>query len=363
VKTLAPLQATCIYCGEPADSKEDWLPRGFGTIKGITLLKDRLCQTCNNALGREVDQEVLKTGLTGMLRGLLQIEGRHGVPSPNPFHYKVMGAESATTMLMPCDHGDYQLLGDPFIMADGSAHTYPLRQLVFRRPDWGMVPVPFPPGYDGRRLRELIAKRGLEGSTLEEIYLGRHDDALQNPERDRIIREAIGHFTANVYGGMDTSSGRHDVPLSVGISLAYLRGLAKIGFHYYLWTSEIHTGAEFLFQPIRRFIRHGEGDWHSFVMLNSAQFIRQLAEGMVPEGFSHFFAVNKAQHDRLLSAVQFFVGPDHLTPPSLIFLGQTSRLIPPRCHWVSYYGTSGEKINGYNGEIKEVTDSPPSNTN
>jgi hypothetical protein len=126
--------------------------------------------------------------------------------------------------------------------------------------------------------------------------------------------------------------------------------LAKVGFHYYLWTSEHHTGAEFPFQPIRNFIRHGQGDWRSFVTLTAPQFVGELAAGRVPECFSHFFGVGK-QNGEILSAVQFFAGPEHLTPPSLIRLGVTRRFVASRYHWVSYYG---EKVNGYDGEIMEL---------
>jgi hypothetical protein len=131
--------------------------------------------------------------------------------------------------------------------------------------------------------------------------------------------------------------------------------LAKVGFHYYLWTSRVHTGAELLFQPLRQFIRYGEGDWHSFVQLTAPQFISQLADGQVPECFSHFLGVGK-NRGRLIAAVQFFVGPDHMTPPSSILLGLITRDIEPHCHWVSYYG---ENVNGYDGEITEVTETRP----
>src|SRR6185312_11144 len=88
----------CVYCGAPADSAEHWLPRGFGVIKGMTQLQDRLCNPCNNELGK-LDEEILRTGPTAFVRSLLKIEGRHG-KVVSPFHYKVMGKESATAMTM-----------------------------------------------------------------------------------------------------------------------------------------------------------------------------------------------------------------------------------------------------------------------
>ncbi len=178
-----------------------------------------------------------------------------------------MGPEAATTKMMQCDHGDYKLLGQPYIGDDGQAYVTALRQLVLKKDD-EIVCVQFPPKYDAARLKELIAQRGVEGAKLEEIYLDK-EESHDNAELIALIKAAIGSFTATVYGGKGTTGGRQDVLLSSRLSLAYLRGLAKIGFHYHLWTSHIHTGAEFLFQPIRRFIQYGEGDWRSFVVLDT----------------------------------------------------------------------------------------------
>jgi hypothetical protein len=70
-----------------------------------------------------------------------------------------------------------------------------------------------------------------------------------------------------------------------------------------------------------------------------------------PECFSHFFGVAKHGRQRF-AAVQFFVGPNHVTPPSYVLLGQTARSVTPRCHWVAYYGG---KVAGYDGEIADIT--------
>jgi len=96
-------------------------------------------------------------------------------------------------MWMQCDHGDYKLLGEPFMEADGSGHVYPLRQLVFKKDDGEMVPAPFPPAYDAPRLKELIAKRGLDGATLAEVYLSREEsfDDAAIKQTDMVKDESI----------------------------------------------------------------------------------------------------------------------------------------------------------------------------
>jgi hypothetical protein len=339
--------AKCIYCGAAADSNEDWLPRGLGAFKNMTFLKDRLCVECNNALGRDVDQDFVRTGPTGIVRSMLQIQGRSGRP-PNTFHYKVMGPVSTTTVYRPSPNGEYDILGDPYTEKDGTGHVAPLRQLVFRKPDGHIVAVPFPPTYDGPRLAALLKERDVTGSELFEVYLGA-DEGPESIEPRRVLTDAIGQFTVMAHYG-EGDSQKADVRFEAGISAAYLRGMAKVGFHYYLWTSPIHTGGEFLFQPIRQFIRYGEGDWRSFIRLTAPHFIAPLAEGKAPIRFSHFLGVWKTGNT-IVSAVQFFVGPNHVGPPSLILLGNTAKFIEPRCHWVGYYG---EKVDNYDGEIEQM---------
>jgi hypothetical protein len=342
--------ADCIYCGASADSKEDWLPRGFGRIKNITLLKDRLCRACNTGLGRQVDVELLRTGPTGLLKAVLKIEGRHGTPPPDPFLYRVMGPEAASMMMMQPESVDHQVLGSFYVADDGRAYVTPLRQLVFRKTDGSLVCVQFPSGYDAILLKRLIGERGLTDATLVEMWLEKHE-SHEDESILKLVREAVGPFKeVEVFGGQGSIGPRQNVLSSANISVAYIRGIAKVAFHYYLWTSEIHTGSELLFQPIRRFIQYGEGDWRNFVMLMAPPFIGELAQGYAPEHFSHFFMASK-EHGYVISRVQFFVGPDHVTPPALVLLGLTQRNFESRCHWVGYYG---EKVDDYDGEIIEV---------
>lgn len=341
--------ASCIYCGSPADSAEHWLPRAFGAVKGLAQLKNRLCDGCNREMGRDLDQEVANTGLTGFLKSALDIEGRHNTPPKNPFLYKVMGKESATTMLMDCPNGPYKILGQMFKTETGETHVIALRQLVFKKSNGEMVPVQFPPAYDGQRLKALMKERGVEDATLEAIYLD--DESLDNIHVRRVLTDALGNFSCIAYGGIGDSGGRQNVLVSAGISRKYLRGIAKIGFHHYLAMSSAHTGSELLFQPIRRFIRYGEGDYENFITLTIDQFIGPLREGKAPASFGHFLGYHK-QHGHVVSLVQFFVGPNHVPPPSRVVLGLTNKDITRRLDWVSYYG---EKVDGYDGEIKDLT--------
>jgi hypothetical protein len=79
--------------------------------------------------------------------------------------------------------------------------------------------------------------------------------------------------------------------------------------------------------------------------------IEALKQGNLPTDFSHFFATWK-KGNILYALVQFFVGPDHLTPPAIVHLGLTKRPIQERVHWASYYG---KKVDHCDGEIMDIT--------
>lgn len=163
----------------------------------------------------------------------------------------------------------------------------------------------------------------------------------------------VSHFTrrnGEIYYGSMKGEMKEHAQLEAGLSAAYIRAIAKVAFHYHLWTPMADTGAEFHCQPIRQFIRHGEGDSRQFVEVSGPQFVGDLKDGNVPTQFSHFFGVTKVGN-QLLGLVQFFVGPEHMTPPAPVHLAQTRRYFPNQGHWVAYYG---ERVKGFDGEIKEL---------
>jgi hypothetical protein len=87
------LLTQCIYCPNPPDGEEHWLPRSFGAFRGNTMLKGRICRACNERLGRVLDQELVRTGPTGMARQVIGIAGRAGQAAVNVFDYRASQVE------------------------------------------------------------------------------------------------------------------------------------------------------------------------------------------------------------------------------------------------------------------------------
>lgn len=135
--------------------------------------------------------------------------------------------------------------------------------------------------------------------------------------------------------------------------MRYLRAVAKVGFHYFLHTSTACRGDEPEFAPVRNFIRHGVGESKTFVNWPSPQCVPEFADGLVPSQWTHVF-ISDANRAQVTARAQFFVGPENLPSPSLIYLGNTPNSIADRTitsHWVVYYDS---KTDDYDAEINEV---------
>lgn len=310
----------CIYCPRQANSREDWLPRGLGRIKGMTVLKDRICTECNNALGRELDEEMLRTGQFGFMRSLLGIRGRDSHTPVNTFLYKGTDSIPPTRLSMPLNYQGIDILGEFHRTADGMTIVKALRQIVVRNND-ALVCVPFNRAWKAEHLAAALANKGLEKATLVHVFLGDGED-LPALESRRVLTEVFGPTGATFHFGLDPSIHKADVQLVAKIGGRYLRGLAKLAFHYALWAVPSLSGHEGHFRSIRDYIRWGSGEGRHFVQLNGEQFVERIRQGMVPEVPCHFLMVN-ATPVGIATSLQFFVGaPDHLFPPARITLSK-----------------------------------------
>lgn len=338
---------------------EHWIPRGLGSFRGYTPLADRLCPECNARLG-QLDQELMRTGPTGFHRALLGIEGRHGPPKVSPFQYKAMQADQPTKMMMPALGREHEVLAEAYTDEEGRHSARPLRQVVLKMPDGRMECVPFPRGWNAGRLKTAVTNRGLEGGTPEEIYLeddedGSDQDSPYMREVRTILSAVFGSFRAQAYGGPGERTHNRLATVS-GINLIYLRGVAKVAFHYFLWACPVLNGHESAFEPVRTFIHAGAGDWREFVQIDAPQFLPLLREGHVPARTSHFFyaALTKQQ---ATAHVQFFVGPHGLPPPCRVKLATNPLAIEGKdfaCHQACYFDDDADRADGHDGELVAI---------
>ena len=357
----ANTMATCIYCRNETGNREHWIPRGLETFRGYTPLLGQVCGTCNNRLG-QLDQELLRTGPTGFYRALHGVQGRHGRSRVSPFHYKALRADQPTRMMMPALGREHQVLAEAYRDEEGRSSARPIRQVVLRMPDERMECVPFPRCWAAEQLRTAVSNRGLEAGSLEEVYL-EDDEVFTGQEAPHaleirtLLSSVFGRgFAAEVYGGSGERT-QDRLAMVAGINTIYLRAVAKVAFHYFLWACPVLRGSDPAFREIRAFISDGTGNWRDVVELDAPQFLPVLQRGCVPERTSHFFH-SVLTRSEARAFVQFFVGPSALPPPARVLLAESPLMVEGRdfaCHQACYYDDDAEKADGHDGELVTIS--------
>jgi hypothetical protein len=226
-----------------------------------------------------------------------------------------------------------------------------------KMPDGRMECVPFPRGWTADQLRTAVSNRGLEGGTPVEIYFDDDEDATDQEtpyirEVRKLLSAVFGQFSAQSYGGSGERT-QNRLAVVQGINLLYIRAIAKVAFHYFLWACRTLRGDEPAFAPLRAFIKDGVGNWRDFVELGTRQFLPILRSGAVPVRTSHFF--NAALTREEASArIQFFVGPQALPKPSRVKLATNPLRIDGKdfaCHQACHFDGDEQNDEGHDGEL------------
>jgi len=346
----------CIYCPRPPDGEEHWLPRSFGAFRGNSLLRGRLCTECNARLGRTLDQELIRTGHTGMTRQLLGITGRSGQPSANVFEYKAaqlerpIEAESAS--IVPGQLIPIQAVGRNL---DGTLKSVQQRTLTIATAEGERVLV-FPRAWGAKQLRDAAAARDLLRGKVIRAHAAPPETAAEFVTTSLdVIREVFGS------GPIDVYETKLDAPMAeteyrrvrFNLSPEYLRATAKLAFHYFLWTCPWIGGDESEFDGIRGFVSDGNGDANEFLQRHECLVDRANLKGRVDPD-CHMFVVF-ANHRELLVTLHFFSQPTGPTFPSFgVRLGARPEALSAgwlRGHIAHY----SDGVPGHVGDLRELT--------
>jgi len=349
---------SCIYCPAPPDGEEHWLPRSLGAFKHNTMLRGRICRQCNTLLGQAVDNELANSGPTGMLRQALSVAGRSD-KSKNAFEYKVSDAE-------PPIQAVSRQLGDGVVAPlqafgmnpDGTLKMVQTRSLLVEKAEEKRHYVTFPKGWNADVLRLALSQRELQGARLVSCHVAppeTSDEFLA--ASTQILREVFGDIAGTPVYVTDL---RGEVlptewgPIRFELSREYVRGVAKVGFHHFLWACPHVLGKEPEFGPIRRFIRYDEGELNHFVQRYSSLLDRVTVEQGGISNHVHVFAV-RASATEILGHVHFFsgaTGPD--LPTFVVRIGARPENVPEswsRAHYARYFD---QLVDGHAGELREM---------
>ncbi len=117
--------------------------------------------------------------------------------------------------------------------------------------------------------------------------------------------------------------------------------------------STILRGDEPCFADLRAFVRHGDGDWKTFVELCAPQFLPQLLERRIPTYTSHFFH-STLTFVEVVGWVQFYVGPDDLPLPSRVRLAVNPPLTFSETKHLTCHQACYCDVDGHDGEIAPI---------
>jgi hypothetical protein len=291
----------------------------------------------------------VRTGPTAFRREALGIKGRKSHKWVNPVHYKAAQAQPPTALWMKNADGR-EVLSE--VAGPGAAR--PTRQVVVTIAERTQC-VPFPPAWTAEHLRAALANRELSDARLEEVYLGPDEDEKVAEELKPLLKAVFGSFDAVFrYGYNPKNAPRETVRLSAGVDDTYLRGLAKLAFHYTLWAVPELSGHEPQFSPLKQFIRWGAGESNHFVQLLALQMMPDINRGQWPT-VPHHFLTAYVHPDGAAAAVRLFVDAQHRLPPTLVELARGSHGVRQtfmRGHLVTYWSERGTR--GYDGELTQL---------
>jgi hypothetical protein len=335
----------CIYCPDPADSKEHPLPAAFGEFTNAPYLQNRICKTCNNTHLGILDEQLARCGPEAFLRRHYGVQGRSTHDEVNPFYrgsaggnrleMKALDPQLGIEVLLECENGTYrqarQLI---FVEKSGKIHHLPIRE-----------------GTSPEQLRGAYEQLGVsQPFDVHILYDKDKEDWVE-----RLIKETWSKATFGKGGlGGNTYQG---VVTTVVLTDRYFRAIAKIGFHYFLTQFPKYSGHEPMFSDVRRYILEGGGAIdraNAFIGKRQHPLLREmLTPGARPDGWRAHVLSAEIKPGECLAHVQMFISEDWPAPAYTIRLANDSILVECQAagHAYVYYADgprgqySGEALN------------------
>jgi hypothetical protein len=317
----------CVYgCGRDAASQEHPLPAAFGSFKNYPALNDRVCADCNGKC-KILDEQVSRGGGEGLFRTLLGIRGRKRNKKANPFYRGSAGASRLTMTGEPLCGQPKSALG----IDDMDAGAFgELRQVLFIFKDGTSRGIPVTADTPPERFKALISDIDLSQVEQVHLYADKEEiepigSMLQQVWPKSYFGDAMAPRGTATYG---------NVTVDFTVTERYFRGLAKIGFHYFLSQISRYTGAEEIFKDIREFIMT-DGPLEridNFVRRYNGQLLPELQMGLKPSEWFHLTTAEVDEYN-LSSRIQLFMGPEYLAPIWRIQLAKN----PSPIRWDEFY--------------------------
>jgi hypothetical protein len=258
---------------------------------------------------------------------LLGIRDRKRNKKANPFYQGSAGASRLTMTGEPLSGQLNTALGidDMDTGAFGQ-----LRQVLFIFKDGTSHGIPVTADTLPERFKALISNVDL--SQVEQVHL--YADMEEIEPIGRMLQQVWPKFQLGDALAPRGAVTYRNVTVEFTVTERYFRGLAKIGFHYFLSQISRYTGAEDIFKSIREFIMtDGPLDRiDNFVLRYNGQLLPELQVGLKPSAWFHMTTA-EVDENNLSSRIQLFMGPEYLAPIWRIQLAKN----PSPIRWDEFY--------------------------
>jgi hypothetical protein len=298
-------------------SGEHYLPRCLGSFRGYELLNDRVCEDCNHSFS-PLDEQFCRSGPEAITRDLLGIEGRRGHKKVSPFQRGSAGAERLTFKGRPI--GKNSSTEEVELDVDRKTRAVRrLRQIIFSA---GERRIAVRINDDMREPEQLLAKmkeRGVDLSTPADNETDIVTAVITGASENEYewMMHLLSGLKGNILGDPEVRVGQTQetkVTMKASPTENYFRGLAKIGFHYFLKYMGGFHGSEDAFDGIRDFITSGKDeDVDRFVLGRTNYLMVDIVPGESQVGYRHLL-VARASFEHLSCDMQFFIHPKYSSP-------------------------------------------------
>lgn len=284
---------TCIYCLKRRrktsySTREHVIHQCLGRFKQNFVLHGMLCDSCNQYFGNSIDLALGRDSLEGFIRPW------HGLKSSG----KPLRRRLRTRVAPDQKMGGLLVYTQPAKDKDEPTAVL-VDQICFKNKSSGR--------YECFELKDLPSKEKIVSRGLDpkEVYLTVEDEKDVQKIQRRLEKLGLGptKWEPREWIGDDRPVFETEATLDATVA----RALCKIAFNYLAFNTDMDFVLREEFNDIRRFIRHGEGDFRKFLRPNLPSLLIEDRQLNIQNTRGHLIILTWADRgNRLLSRLSPF---------------------------------------------------------
>jgi hypothetical protein len=340
--------AKCLYCNSDGDTREHVIPAAFGEFRDAPELQVPVCSICNNQRLGLLDEQVARCGPEGFMREFYGVKGRAHHATVNPFargsaggsrlEFSTFDREVGVEVNLEIRDGVVTQMCELILVETetGKAHHFPLTKTT-----------------TADQLRTAVETRAIPKPY--EVRLSCHPH-----ERAWVEKLLLEHSPGMTFSEPKLMSHVIETPgVKFQLGERYFRGIAKIGFHYFLAQFPIYSGHEKIFSRIRSFICQETKEpvhrVNEFVRVrHHPLLLTMLNTDARPDGWRAHILAAETRPGTCLAHIQMFLTEEN---PGLIYtvnLVEDSAITEHNAHAHLYRYFAGGKQGRFSGEASSL---------